>query len=167
VEPTLAQLQKNYPSDVRVVWKHLPLGMHPQAMPAAIASEAAREQGKFWEMHDLMFQNQSRLSPAQYDAWAAELKLDPKRFQAAVASPATRARVEEDARIGARVASQGTPTLYVNCRPVVGAQPYDVFQKIVDVELARAAELKKSGAKVDAAFYERICDENVKRARAG
>ncbi|HQR29552.1 MAG TPA: thioredoxin domain-containing protein [Anaeromyxobacteraceae bacterium] len=167
VEPTLAQLQKTYPSDVRVVWKHLPLGMHPQAMPAAIAAEAAREQGKFWEMHDLMFQNQSKLGPAQYEAWAAELKLDPRRFQASVASPATRARVEEDARVGARVASQGTPTLYVNCRPVVGAQPYEAFQRVVDEELARAAELKKSGVKLDAAFYERICDENVKKARAG
>jgi len=167
VEPTLAQLQKAYPKDVRVVWKNYPLAMHPQAMPAALAAEAAREQGKFWEMHDLMFQNQSQLAPAQFEAWAKQLGLDPKKFQAAVASPATRARVEEDARMGARFAAQGTPTLYVNCRQVVGAQPYEVFQKMVDEELGRAAQLKKGGAPGDATFYDRICEENVKGAQKG
>ncbi len=162
VEPTLAQLRKAYPEDVRVVWKNLPLAMHPQAMPAALAAEAAREQGKFWEMHDLLFQNQGKLAPDQYDAWARQLGLDMKRFQASVASAATRARVEEDARIGARVAPQGTPTLYVNCRQVVGAQPYEVFQKVVDEQLSRAASLRKAGAPAGAAFYERICEDNVK-----
>jgi protein-disulfide isomerase len=167
VEPSLAQLQKAYPNDVRVVWKNYPLAMHPQAMPAALAAEAAREQGKFWEMHDLIFQNQAQLGPAQYGTWAKQLGLDAKKFEAASASPATRARVEEDARLGARFAAQGTPTLYVNCRQVVGAQPYEVFQKMVDEELGRAAELKKGGAKVDASFYERICEENVKASQKG
>jgi hypothetical protein len=55
----------------------------------------------------------------------------------------------------------------VNCRQVVGAQPYEVFQKLVDEELVRAAELKKSGVKVDAGFYDRICEENVKRSQKG
>jgi len=167
VEPSLAQLQKAYPNDVRVIWKNYPLAMHPQAMPAALAAEAAREQGKFWEMHDLLFQNQAQLAPAQYDAWAKQLGLDVKKFQAASASPATRARVEEDARMGARLAAQGTPTLYVNCRQVVGAQPYETFQKLVDEELGRVAEMKQAGVKVDASFYERICEENVKRAQRG
>jgi protein-disulfide isomerase len=167
VEPTLAQLQKAYPNDVRVVWKNYPLAMHPQAMPAALAAEAAREQGKFWEMHDLMFQNQSQLAPAQFEAWAKQLGLDAKKFQAASAAPSTRARVDEDAQLGARFASQGTPTLYVNCRPVVGAQPYEVFQKLVDEELGRAAQLKKAGAAVDAGFYERICAENLKGSQKG
>ena len=167
VEPTLAQLQKAYPNDVRVVWKNYPLPMHPQAMPAAIAAEAAREQGKFWEMHDLMFQNQAQLAPAQFEAWASQLGLDAKKFQAASASPAARARVEEDARLGARFAAQGTPTLYVNCRQVVGAQPYEVFQRMVDEELARAGDLRKAGAKVDGTFYDRICEENLKRGQRG
>jgi protein-disulfide isomerase len=167
VEPSITQLQKAYPNDVRVIWKNYPLAMHPQAMPAALAAEAAREQGKFWEMHDLMIQNQGQLAPAQYDVWAKQLGLDAKKFQAAAAAPATRARVEEDARLGARFAAQGTPTLYVNCRQVVGAQPYEVFQKMVDEELGRVAEMKKAGVKVDAAFYDRICEENVKRSQKG
>jgi protein-disulfide isomerase len=167
VEPTLAQLRQAYPDDVRVVWKNLPLAMHPQAMPAALAAEAAREQGKFWEMHDLMFQNQAQLSPDQYDAWARQLGLDVPRFQAARASAVVKARVEDDARLGARLAPQGTPTLYVNCRQLVGAQPYDVFKRLTDAELARAAELRKAGAKADGAFYDRICEENLRSPQKG
>jgi protein-disulfide isomerase len=167
VEPSLAQLQKAYPGDVRVVWKNLPLAMHPQAKPAALAAEAAREQGKFWEMHELLFQNQGQLSPDLYGALAKQLGLDVAKFQAASTAAATRARVEEDAALGARVAPQGTPTLYVNCRQVVGAQPYEVFQKIVDEQLARAAELRKAGVKVDGSFYERICEDNLRSPQKG
>ncbi len=167
VEPSLTQLQKAYPADVRVVWKHLPLAMHPQAMPAALAAEAAREQGKFWEMHEALFQNQAQLSPDQYGVQARKLGLDMAKFQASSGAAATRARVEEDAKLGARVAPQGTPTLYVNCRQVVGAQPYEVFQKMVDEQLARTAELRKAGAKVDGSFYERICEDNLKNPPKG
>ncbi len=167
VEPSLTQLLKAYPADVRVVWKHLPLAMHPQAMPAALAAEAAREQGKFWEMHEALFQNQAQLSPDQYGVQARKLGLDMAKFQASSAAPATRARVEEDAKLGAQVAPQGTPTLYVNCRQVVGAQPYEVFQKMVDEQLTRTAELRKTGAKVDGSFYERICADNLKNPPKG
>jgi len=167
VEPSLAELQKTYPKDVRVVWKNLPLAMHPQAMPAALAAEAAHQQGKFWEMHELLFQNQAQLSPEKYDALAKQIGLDMAKFKKAAGAEATRARVEEDARLGARVAQQGTPTLYVNCRQVVGAQPYDVFRKLVDEQLARAADLRKAGVKLDGAFYERICEDNVKNPQKG
>jgi protein-disulfide isomerase len=167
VEPTLAQLRKAYPEEVRVVWKNLPLAMHPQAMPAALAAEAAHQQGKFWEMHEVLFQNQAQLSPEMYETWAKQIGLDVAKFKKAAASETTRARVEEDARVGARVAPQGTPTLYVNCRQVVGAQPYEVFKKMVDEQLARAADLRKSGVKVDASFYERICEDNVKNPQKG
>jgi protein-disulfide isomerase len=167
VEPTITQLLAANPNDVRVIWKNLPLAMHPQAMPAALAAEAAREQGKFWEMHDLMFQNQGTLSPDQFDVWAKQLGLDVAKFKAARASAATRARVEEDAQLGAKVAPQGTPTLYVNCSAVVGAQPLDVFQKVVAGQLARAADLRKAGVKLDATFYERICEDNVRNPQKG
>ncbi len=63
VEPTLKQLEQAFPGQVRIVWKHQPLAMHPQAMPAALAAEAAREQGKFWPMHEKLFAGQAQLSP--------------------------------------------------------------------------------------------------------
>ena len=164
IVPTIQQLQQAYPKDVRIVWKHQPLPFHPQAMGAAAAAEAAREQGKFWQMHELMFQNQAALSPAQYDAWARQIGLDAKKFQAAAASDRTRARIQEDAALGHRVGASGTPTLFVNCRQVGGAQPLEVFKKMVDDELARADQLRRQGVKADGSFYERICEENVKLA---
>jgi protein-disulfide isomerase len=165
VEPSLAQLRKEYPKDVRVVWKHQPLPFHAQAMPAAAAAEAAREQGKFWEMHELMFANQSALGPAQYEQWAKQLGLDQKRFQSASASEKTRARIQEDSALGTKVGASGTPTAFVNCRQLVGAVPYENFKKMVDEELAKAAVLQKKGVKLDAGFYDKICDENVQLAQ--
>jgi protein-disulfide isomerase len=142
-------------------------GNNGESDQAANASMCANEQGKFWEMHDLLFQNQGQLAPDKYDGWAKQLGLDVAKFQAARGAEATRSRVEEDVWLGARVAQQGTPTLYVNCRQVVGAQPYDAFQKIVDEQLARAADLRKAGVKVDGAFYDRICEDNVKNPQRG
>jgi protein-disulfide isomerase len=166
VNPTLQQLEKAYPGDVKVVWKHQPLSFHPQAMPAAEAAEAAREQDKFWEMHDLLFADQAKLSAAQYEAYAKQLKLDQAKFKASVESHRNKPRIEEDAKQANQVGATGTPTLFVNCRQVVGAQPFERFKAIVDEEIKKADELGKKGVKVDAAFYARICDENVKAAAA-
>ncbi len=166
VEPTLQQLSDAYGKDVRIVWKHQPLAMHPQALPAAQAAEAARQQGRFWEMHDLMFRSQADLSPAKYQEWAKALRLVARKFQAASESPAVKARIEEDQRLAGAVGASATPTLYVNCRQIVGAQPYERFQALVDEQVRKADELLAKGAKLDATFYDRICDENVKAAGA-
>ncbi|HTP50781.1 MAG TPA: thioredoxin domain-containing protein [Anaeromyxobacteraceae bacterium] len=164
VNPTLKQLEQAYPKDLRVVWKHQPLPFHSQAMPAATAAEAAREQGKFWQMHDLLFENQASLSPAQYEQWASKIGLDPKKFQAALASDKTRTRIQEDSQLGAKVGANGTPTLFVNCRQIVGAQPYESFKKMVDEEMAKADQMQKQGVKVDGSFYDRICEANIRAA---
>src|SRR5262249_2806754 len=76
VHPARHQLPQPSPKDAPIVWTHPPLPMHPSAMPAAEAAEAAREQRKFWEMHDRMFAAQQQLSPAQFETWARELHLD-------------------------------------------------------------------------------------------
>jgi protein-disulfide isomerase len=163
VEPTLKQLEEAYKNDVRIVWKHQPLPFHPNALPAAEAAEAAREQGKFWPMHDLMFANQQQLSPASYEAWARQIGLDAGKFKASVESHRNQARIEEDVKLGNSVGASGTPTLFVNCRQIVGAQPYDRFKLMVDEELRKADDLAKKGIKVDAGFYGRICEENVRK----
>jgi len=164
VVPTLKQLEESYKSDVRIVWKHQPLSFHPNALPAAEAAEAAREQGKFWQMHDLMFANQQQLSPTSYEAWARQIGLDAGKFKASIESHRNKSRIEEDSRLGNSVGANGTPTLFVNCRQVVGAQPYERFQALVGEEIRKADELAKKGVKVDAAFYGRICDDNVRAA---
>jgi protein-disulfide isomerase len=158
-------LRQKYGDRVRFVFRNYPLAKHEWAQFAAQAAYAASLQGKFWEMHDLMFQNQAQLSPSQYDAWAKQLGLDGKRWQASLASPAAKARIEDDSKLGNQVGANGTPTAFINCRQVVGAVPYDAFKKVVDEEIAKAEQLRKQGVKVDAAFYERVCDENVKLAR--
>ena len=162
VGPTLQQLEQAFPGQVRIAWKHEPLAFHPNAMPAALAAEAAREQGKFWAFHDLAFAHQQELSPASYEAWAREIGLDLPRFQKAVASQAGKARIDEDMALAARVGATATPTLFLNCRRVVGALPFDALKPMVDEELRKADALVARGAALDGTFYDRACDENVK-----
>ncbi len=119
--PAVNEVEREFKDDVRVVWKHLPLAFHPNAMPAALAAEAARQQGKFWEMHDRLFAGQQALSDAAYVQLAKELGLDLARFEAARRDPAARQRVEEDARGAAAAGVTGTPTFVVNGEVVVGS----------------------------------------------
>ena len=162
LEPTLKQLTEAYPRDVRIVWKHQPLTMHPQAMPAAEAAEAAREQGKFWEMHDKMFAAQQQLSVGQYESWARELGLNLGKFKSSLDEHRHRSRIDEDAKLASAVGATGTPTLFLNCRQVVGAKPFEELRGIVDQEIQKAADLINGGSKLDGAFYDQICDRNVK-----
>jgi len=144
-----------------VVWKNLPLAMHPQAMPAALAAEAAREQGKFWELHDRLFAGQQQLSAPQYEAWAKELGLDLPRFQRSLSSPGGARRIDEDQALAGKVGADGTPTLFFNCRKVSGAYPFDSFKPVIEEELRKADALYQSG-KRGAALYEAACAQNLK-----
>ncbi len=138
VEPTLKQVEQAYGPKVRIAWKHKPLPFHPNAVPAALAAEAAREQGKFWPMHDKMFAAQQELSPASYERWARELGLDLPRFKAAQASEKLKARVTEDDQLASRLGIDGTPTMAVNGELVVGAVPFETLKAVIDRKLAGA-----------------------------
>ena len=137
IEPTLAQVEKTYGDKVKVVWKHQPLPMHPNAIPAAIAAEAAREQGKFWEMHDRLFADQRDLNAATYERYASELGLDMPRFKAAVAANRGQDRIAADQALAGKVGVSGTPTLFVNGERVVGAVPFEQIKSVIDRQLAR------------------------------
>jgi len=138
VEPALTEVEKAYGDKVRVVWKHQPLPMHPQAIPAAEAAEAAREQGKFWPMHDKLFENQRQLSDAVYAQLARDVGLDVAKFDAARKSGRGRARIQEDQAIAGRVGVDGTPTLFVNGERVVGAVPFETLKAAIDRQLQLA-----------------------------
>jgi protein-disulfide isomerase len=140
VEPTLNEVEKAYGDKVKVVWKHQPLAMHPQAIPAAEAAEAAREQGKFWQMHDKLFANQGALSPDVYTRYAKELNLDLARFEASRQSGKGRARIQQDQEIAGRVGVNGTPTMFVNGERVVGAVPFETLKAAIDRQLAATAK---------------------------
>ncbi|HEX9307846.1 MAG TPA: thioredoxin domain-containing protein [Anaeromyxobacter sp.] len=165
VEPSLAQLEQAFPGQVRIVWKHQPLPMHPNAIPAALAAEAAREQGKFWPMHAKLFSNQQALSPALFSGYAREVGLDLHRFDQAVAARRGEARILEDQKLAGQVGANGTPTMFFNCRQVVGAQPFEQLRAIADEELKKADRLL-SGQRPGPGFYDRACKGNLAAAPA-
>jgi protein-disulfide isomerase len=135
VVPTLNKIRETYGDRVKLVYKHLPLRIHPQARPAAAATEAARLQGKFWEMHDKIFANQRELSDAKYVEWARELGLDVERFERDRKSEAVLARIDKDEEEAARLGVGGTPAFFINGRFLSGAQPFESFQRMIDEEL--------------------------------
>lgn len=121
---------------VKIVYKHFPLSFHPEAEPAALASECAAEQGKFWEFHDKIFENQAEISTASYKKWATELGLDAAKFNTCVDSKKYLSKVRADFVEGQQVGIQGTPGFFVEGELVSGAQPYTVFQQKIDALLA-------------------------------
>jgi protein-disulfide isomerase len=131
------QLMQAYPNDVKVVFKHLPLGFHKNAKPAAIASLAANQQGKFWEFHDELFANQQSLSDEFYIKTAEKLGLDLAKFKADLNSPELSKQVDEDSALAAKHGIQGTPGFFVGGVPVRGAYPLEHFKKIVDKLLGK------------------------------
>ncbi len=136
VVPTLEQLRSEYGDRVRVVFKHFPLPIHPQAMQAHQAALAAGEQGKFWEMHDRIFADQQSLGRESLIAHAKALGLNVAKFERALDSPELEKRIRADVEEGSRVGVRGTPTFVVNGRLFSGAQPYESFKAQIEQALA-------------------------------
>ncbi|MEO8601569.1 MAG: thioredoxin domain-containing protein [bacterium] len=131
-EPLIGQVLAAYPAQTRFVYKQFPLvSIHPQAMPAALAAVAAGRQGKFWEMHDLLFANQRALSPEQIREYARKAGLDLTKFDADLASDEVKAAVQEDMALAQRVGVRGTPSLFVNGR-LVQVRSLDGFKQIIE-----------------------------------
>src|SRR6267142_2379317 len=149
VVPTLEQIEKAYPNDVRIFFRHNPLPFHPNAPLAAEAGVAADQQGKFWQMHDKMFANQQNILRPDLEKYAGEIGLDVGKFKAALDSGAGKARVQQDLAAATQIGVQGTPNFYVNGRNVQGAQPFDEFKKVIDDELQRADKMLAKGTKRD------------------
>jgi protein-disulfide isomerase len=135
VGPTLEQIRKTYPDQVRVVFKHLPLDMHAKAPPAHAAAEAAARQGKFWEMHDKIFADQPNMAPEKYAEYAAQLGLDVAKFEKDRVSAEVKARIDADKREAAQLGATGTPSFYVNGKYTSGAKPFEAFKEMIDAEL--------------------------------
>lgn len=129
---TMDEVLKAYPKDVKVVFKHFPLSFHKEAEPAARASWAAQQQGKFWEYHDVLFNNQDKLGTDFYLKTARDLKLDESKFKKDMESEAAAKQVKEDNEAGAKNGIQGTPGFFVNGVAVKGAYPASHFKQIVD-----------------------------------
>ena len=138
--PVLKQLQDAYPSDIRLIFRNLPLrSIHPQAAAAAQAGLCAGAQGKFWQMHDAMYADQNSLGVAALKQKAQRLGLDMTRFNQCMASGEGSASIKADEEAGQRLAVVGTPASFVNGRFVDGAEPLYKWRALVDDELSRAA----------------------------
>ncbi len=133
----LGELQKLYPDDVRVVFRDFPLPQHPQARPAALASECANEQEKFWPYHDKLFQDQSALAAADLNRYAQEVGLKLDQFQACLADGRAERGVKEDEEAARRLGVQGTPAMFVNGIKLIGLLPLPLMQSLIDHELGR------------------------------
>lgn len=139
----LAQLLVNFPNDVRIVYRHFPLlSIHNKAALATQASEAAGLQGKFWEMHDLLFARQAEwsspeLSVEQFEAWlverAGELGLDVETFKTDLTSPELVAFAQEAWNQGQQIGLPGTPFLLINGQPYQGPIDLGTLSAITEV----------------------------------
>jgi len=135
VGPTLERLLEEYPDQVRLVYKHLPLSFHRSALPAAKAAVAAGRQDRFWEMHDLIFENQGALTEEKFLEHARALGLDVERFQQDYASEDVAREIAEDMNQARRLGVTGTPGFFINGRFTSGAQPYESFKSKIEAEL--------------------------------
>jgi protein-disulfide isomerase len=108
---------------------------HPSAQPAAEAALCADAQGKFWEYHDRLFENQRSLSSESFRKFAQELNLDDKAFGECLDSGKFRDAVTESYEAGERLGVNATPTFFINGRYLSGAQPFEAFQAIIDEEI--------------------------------
>ena len=122
---------------MQIVWKHLPLAMHKNAPAAHAAAEAAHRQGKFWEMHDLIFANQRELNAEKFYEHAAQIGLDVTRFKVDYVSAEVEKRVKADSKEAAGLGLTGTPGFFINGRFLSGAKPFEEFKKVIDEELGR------------------------------
>lgn len=135
VQATLNRVLEAFPNDVRLVFKQYPLNIHQYAQRAAVASLAAQQQGKFWEMHDKMFQNFTAINEENLNAWARELGLDMVQFEQAMQTGQYDAMVRKDMADGAAARVLGTPTLFVNGRRV-NDRSFEGFKRMIQEALA-------------------------------
>lgn len=139
--PILSQVLDEYGDKIQVAFRQFPLrSIHPQAQPAAEAALCAREQGKFWQIHDAMFADQRSLNPPDLKQLARTLELDGEAFDACFDEGRHRPLIEEDLARGQQLGVSGTPSVFINGREVApGKVPsYEQMKDIIEDELRRA-----------------------------
>ena len=121
---------------MKLVFKNFPLRNHKFAWPAAIAALAANKQGKFWELHDQLYENYNRLNDQKIRESAQQVGLDMEKFDKDMKDPKLKAIVERDFQEGARAGVRGIPTIFVNGRQLKN-RSFQGFQAAIEKELAR------------------------------
>jgi len=136
--PTVKQIMATYPGKIRLVIKNYPYKYRDFARIAAEASLAARDQGKYWEMHDILISRSPKLDRANLISYAVELGLDVNQFTESLDSGRHNKEIDRDIELAQAMDLYNTPTFYINGRQVVGERPFAYFKKIIDEELHQA-----------------------------
>jgi len=135
LKPEIDQVKAKYGDKVRVVFRQFPLAMHPNAQKAAQAALCANDQGKFWQMHDEMFNDQAGLAPEGLKAKAKKIGLNSQTFDACLDGDKHADQIKADMDAGQAAGVQGTPAMFVNGVFINGAVPVDDITKVIDQEL--------------------------------
>jgi protein-disulfide isomerase len=169
-QPTLARIRAMYgPDAVRFVWKNSPLPFHPEARPAAEAAVGVLALGgreAFWRFHDLAFADQEALGREAYEKWAQQAGVkDLEAWRAGLAGGRWAAAVDADLADARALGVEGTPTFFVNGVPIVGAQPFEAFQSLVDEQTLAARAKLAAGVRPEQVYLE-LAKENRARGAA-
>jgi protein-disulfide isomerase len=137
--PIVNRIIENNKKKILFVFRHFPLPLHKNARLAAIVAEAAGRQGKYWEMHDRLYENQTEWAESNkpiefFNKYAAGLKLDMDQFAQDLKDKKIAKKIDSDKRDGLAAAVQATPTFFVNGRRIQGVMSYDELQKLIDAE---------------------------------
>lgn len=136
--PTVKKILDTYPGKIRLVIKNYPYRYRDYARIAAEASLAAKDQGKYWEMHDLLIRRSPKLDRANLIKYAQELGLDVKKFTESIDFEKHEKEIDRDIKLAEELDLYNTPTFYINGRRVIGDRPFSYFKKIIDEELKHA-----------------------------
>ena len=141
--PIVKKVTEDLGAKVRFAYRHFPLPQHKNAKLAATVAEAAGKQGKFWEMHDLIFQNQSDWSEEKnvailFAKYAQDIGLDLARFQTDIASDDIKAKIENDYKSGVKAGVNSTPSFFLNGKKMDNPRNYDEFKNSIEQALGQS-----------------------------
>jgi protein-disulfide isomerase len=139
---TYPKIWEEYEGKIRYIFRDYPLPFHPHAQQTAEAARCAGDQGKYWEMHDLLFTKQDEWTPKQdiktnLTTYAQKIDLNITEFSSCLSSGKYTAAVKEDFALGESVGVSGTPSFFINGKMLVGAQPFASFKSLIDLELSK------------------------------
>ncbi len=136
-QPVLKEVKETYKDGLRFVYRHFPLPMHRNAVAASLASEAAGKQGKFWEMHDLLYKKQKEWGSktaedrSMFEKYATELGLNLDQFKTDIMSDEVRDKVEEQKSSGEDLNVRGTPTFFLNGEQITNPNNAEAFKDLI------------------------------------
>ena len=142
IDESYSLIMEDYGDQIRYVFRDFPLPFHPNAQPTALAARCAGDQGKYWEMHDLLFEKQAVWSEkeditADLTSYANQIGLNQSAFSSCLSSEKFAQAIEDDISLGQKVGVSGTPSFFINGQMLVGALPYDNFKAIIDEQLKK------------------------------